>query len=218
MNHRDDIAELRQLLQTLDAEPAPQPDFADELWADLEASYDSIAATPSGGPSAEITVLHRQEPSARKRRWDGRGLVAAAAAICIVLAGIGVWRASDGPQTPDDIFGDTVTEVCAQYRSNEPSLADLARDLPSGQITADDVRSQADALTLLRDQLDTAVGVETLIRYENGMALLSQLEIEVDRGLLEQAGRTLDRVRNVVETHTATGSGNPPTDTCTAPR
>ena len=37
---------LRRLLQSLDAADEPTPPFADELWDELDAAYDTAAATP----------------------------------------------------------------------------------------------------------------------------------------------------------------------------
>lgn len=213
-----EIPHLRRLLQSLDVADEAPPAFADELWDELDAAYDAAATTPLDPAPDEIEIVVELDPGPARGRWGGRGLVAAAVAagvIAVALAGVR-WLPDRGDESA--VPATSIAEACAQYWATEPSIAELIAALESDEAVAvDDVRAAADALGQLREDLEANGETrDELTRYADAAVLLSQAEIEVERGLLSQAGRTLASAQLELEFSSST-DGVPDPAPCPAP-
>lgn len=214
---------LRRLLQSLDAVDEPTPPFADELWDELDAAYDAAEATPldPAPDDTDVLVVVELDPASPRRAGRRRaGIAAAIAAGFIALALIGVLqlpgRSNDTASPPDQPApADSVEDACTRYRATAPSLRQLVVAIISDEsVSVDDVGRLRDALDQVRQALEAAdPDADALRRYADGSALLGQVELEIERGLLPQAGQTLGSAQEAIE---FADSGGIRADECTA--
>ena len=214
---------LRRLLQSLDAADEPTPPFADELWDELDAAYDTAAATPRNPApdDTDVLVVVEIDPASPHRGGRRRAVLAAAIAagfIALALAGVLrlPGRSNDTAGTPDlPAPAVSTEEACSRYRATTPSLSELIVAVISDEtVSVDGVGRVRDALDQVRQALEAAdPDADALRRYANGSALLGQAELEIVRGLLPQAGQTLANAQEAIEF----GDGNVRPDECTAP-
>jgi hypothetical protein len=219
----NEIQSLRRLLQSLDAVDEPTPPFADELWDELDAAYDAAAATPldPAPDDTDVLVVVELEPASTRRGGRRRAVLAAAiAAAFVALALTGVLqlpgRSSDTAGPADQPApAVSVEEACSRYRATAPSLSQLLIAIISDEsVSVDDVGRVRDALDQVRQALEAAdPDANALRRYANGSAQLGQAQLEIERGLLPQAGQTLGSAQDAIEF----GDGNVQPDECTAP-
>ncbi len=222
----NDIQGLRRLLQSLDLGDEPTPPFADELWEELDAAYDAAVATPlqPANDDSDTVVVVDFDSVSPPRYGRRRVLVAAAVAagfIALALAGPRLpTRSVDiaGPLDPPALVVSS-EQACFQFRASEPSVSDLVAAIASEEpISLDDVQVVREALDQLRAALEVADSdADTLSRYATGSALLGQVELEVERRLLSQAGRTLASAQQAIELDDIFVDGRPQPDPCTAP-
>lgn len=221
--NENDIPQLRRLFESLDAADEAPPPFADELWDELDAAYDEAATTAHAAAPDEIDVVVAFEQPQARRRYSKRTLVAGAVAAGIVLlASVGVWRLPDRDPDRADVTTDPDSPelACARYRAVDPSVADLLAAIAADDLVVENVQAARDALEELRQALETngGLGVQRALgRYALAAALLSQAEIEVDRGLLAQAERTLASVQDALEVEISVDGFSQAPDTCTTP-
>ena len=202
----DDEHEFRVILSALDTAPLETPSYADELWADLDSAFDHATATSMSGVVPDhdddivtLSLDARDEEHRSSRPRRAAAVVLAAAVLVAVFVGL----ATRDTSTPDDRVSsdDTATipvlvdpvAACARYHGTDPTLPDLGARLGSDQpVSVADIEATSTAIDLLASDF-RAAGIDSSgpRNLETVAAQLGQAQIEVERGLLDQATRTV---------------------------
>lgn len=210
MNNRD---EMWQVLSSLDGEDWSTPDYAEDLWADLEQALDtqnslgSAVRVDSGleFEDAEISVLR---PAKGRGFWIG---AVAAAAVVLALVGVRALEPIDRPEigasptsSVPPVLSDP-TQACARFAALTPTLAEIETRLDEGEsVEGDDLRAVIAALDLLVGDLRASGEYDgaTLGVLEVASASLGQAELEIERSLPELALLTVRKTSSRLESVT----------------
>jgi len=236
-----DSNDLRRVLSALDEGIEPMPDYADELWAELAAGYESArhsAATADAhaeqrldtdGGSIDV-VVDLSRPLERRHGRGHNALVLAGAAAAIVVLVVSVFFAlrsgrddgtnvatTPGPDQTVTSIDPVVTDqesACATYRAADPTVALLGQEALDGER----VLSARDAVERLQADLAASGTADQLVvdRLASVIAILGQAALEIERGLDEQAARTIELANQTIGLAFDTdGDGIP--ETCLLP-
>lgn len=210
--------EFERLLSALDAvdETEPRPPFEDRLWNDLQTtlsrsstkSLPPLLSEPEESDDTEATVidLTTMTPTRDRRESGPVGavlLLVAAAAILVMVIVLPTDRTTedvttggttstisiDEPMTPQD--------ACRIYRESGSSL-DALPDAAGLDIATLDAAQEE--LARLQSRLESSESLTDLqsLQLQSVRNQLGQARLEVDQGLIAQAGRTLARAQSEV--------------------
>ena len=204
-----DDAELRELLSLLD-EPVEQvpADFEESLATSLRQTLDAERSRPqpdepspgpTGAEEAELLTLQPLpgEPSRRRP-------VLAAAAVLLMLVGLGVFVSQRSNSSPTEVASEaSVAAACSQFEREMPfSFDELEQLIVDQAVSESDKISALDeligSLLALEDDLGTSPRISDADRLALGNVIggLRQARAEVELGELERAGQSVESSRS----------------------